>query len=108
MRPPFLIFVAVLAIAPVAGIPPKIGDAMLATPWATSSIFESCFEPIIPSATTAESNDSIAARTAIEIAVGNKLVIVLIPKSGSVGFNSLIDGIAKWAEPSAKVPIVSQ
>ena len=71
-------------------------------------MFELCLLPIIPSATAALKSDSIAARTAIEIAVGNKLVIVLIPKSGSVGFNSLIDGIAKWAEPSAKVPIVSQ
>jgi len=32
--------VAVLAIAPVAGMPPKSGDAMFAIPWATSSMFE--------------------------------------------------------------------
>jgi hypothetical protein len=31
--------VAVRAIAPVAGSPPKIGDATLATPWAISSTF---------------------------------------------------------------------
>ena len=40
VRPPFFTFVAVRAIAPVAGIPPKSGDAMFATPCATSSMFE--------------------------------------------------------------------
>ena len=32
LRPPLFIFVIVLAIAPVAGIPPKIGEARLASP----------------------------------------------------------------------------
>jgi len=32
VRPPFRMLVAVRAIAPVAGMPPKIGDAMLAMP----------------------------------------------------------------------------
>ena len=36
---PDRMFVAVRAIAPVAGSPPKIGDAILATPCATSSTF---------------------------------------------------------------------
>lgn len=58
-------FVAVRAIAPVAGMPPKIGDARLATPCATSSMFALCRVPIMPSATTAESSDSIAASSAI-------------------------------------------
>ena len=40
-RAPARMFVAVRAIAPVAGSPPKIGDAMLATPCATSSTFGS-------------------------------------------------------------------
>lgn len=35
--PPFLMLAAVLAIAPVAGIPPKQTDAMLPMPCATSS-----------------------------------------------------------------------
>ena len=77
------LFVAVLAMAPVAGIPPKIGEAMFATPCAINSMFESCLEPIIPSATTAESKDSIAASTAIEIAVGKSVVIVFMLKSGN-------------------------
>ncbi len=38
---------------------------MFATPWATSSMFERCRPPIIPSATTADSNDSIAASIAM-------------------------------------------
>ena len=36
LRPPFLTFVAVRAIAPVAGIPPKSGVKIFATPWAIS------------------------------------------------------------------------
>ena len=63
--PPFLIFATVLAIAPVAGIPPNKPEAILATPCATSSILERCLEPIIPSATTAESKDSMEPRIAI-------------------------------------------
>ena len=106
VRPPFLMFVAVRAIAPVAGIPPKRGLAMFAIPWAISSVFESCFVPIIPSATTADSRDSIAARTAIEIAVGKSVVIVLILRAGSCGFGSVF-GITKCCEPSANFPIVS-
>ncbi len=61
VRPPFLTLVAVRAMAPVAGMPPNSGEAMLATPCATSSMLERCRPPIIPSATTADSSDSIAA-----------------------------------------------
>ena len=65
VRPPLLILVAVRAIAPVAGNPPKSGETTLATPCATSSMFERCLPPIIPSATTALSSDSMAASSAI-------------------------------------------
>ena len=65
VRPPFFTLVAVRAIAPVAGIPPNRGDAMLATPWATSSMLERWRPPIIPSATTAESSDSTAPSRAM-------------------------------------------
>src|SRR6266513_335476 len=65
VRPPFFTFVAVRAIAPVAGIPPNNGEAMLAMPCATSSMLERWRPPIMPSATTADSSDSIAARSAI-------------------------------------------
>ena len=65
VRPPFLTFVAVRAMAPVAGMPPNSGDAMFATPCATSSMFERCRPPIIPSATTADSSDSTAPSSAM-------------------------------------------
>ena len=64
VRPPFLTLVAVRAMAPVAGMPPKRPDAMLAMPWATSSTLDLWRLPIMPSATTAESSDSIAASSA--------------------------------------------
>jgi len=53
-------FVAVRAIAPVAGRPPTIGDTMLATPWATSSTFGLWRSPPSLSATTADISDSMA------------------------------------------------
>ena len=56
---------AVLAMAPVAGIPPKHAEPILATPCATSSMLERCFDAIILSATTADKSDSIPANTAI-------------------------------------------
>src|SRR2546430_2188925 len=65
VRPPFRTLVAVRAMAPVAGIPPNSGDAMLAIPCATSSMFERWRPPIIPSATTAERSDSTAPSNAI-------------------------------------------
>src|SRR4051812_21283696 len=65
VRPPLLMLVAVRAMAPVAGIPPKSGETMLAIPCATSSMLLRCRPPIMPSATTAESSDSIAPRAAM-------------------------------------------
>ena len=82
-------FVAVRAIAPVAGRPPKSGEKIFAIPWPISSLFESCFAPIIPSATTAERRDSMAARIAIETAVGNTVLIVVNEKSGADGVGRL-------------------
>ena len=38
VRPPLLILVMVLAMAPVAGIPPKIGVTTLAIPCAINSV----------------------------------------------------------------------
>ena len=73
--PPFLILVAVLAIAPVAGIPPNNGAITLAAPCAISSMLLLCFPPIIPSDTTADNNDSIAANNAITVAGAIKFLI---------------------------------
>ena len=50
VRPPLLMFVIVLAIAPVAGIPPKIGVTIFATPSAINSVFELWFFRASPSA----------------------------------------------------------
>src|SRR3954452_18888510 len=62
-RAPERTLVAVHAIVPVTGMPPKI-TAALATPCATSSQFERWRRPLIPSATTAESRDSIEPSSA--------------------------------------------
>ena len=70
--PPLLILVIVRAMAPVAGMPPNNGVIRLAVPCAISSVFDSCLSPVTPSATVADSNDSIAPNTAIVMATGNK------------------------------------
>ena len=77
LRPPFFMLAAVLAMAPVAGMPPKSADAAFPTPWATSSMLELCFPPIMPSATTQESRDSMAASTAMVMASGITLCTML-------------------------------
>ncbi|MPN05750.1 hypothetical protein SDC9_153003 [bioreactor metagenome] len=66
--PPLLILAMVLAIAPVAGIPPKNGVIMFVIPCPINSVLESCLLPVTPSATIAANNDSIAQRIAIVIA----------------------------------------
>ncbi len=69
-------FAAVLAIAPVAGIPPKNPDAIFPAPCAISSAFERWRLPIIPSATTQDKSDSMAARIAMVNASGSKSLII--------------------------------
>ncbi len=59
---------AVRAMAPVAGNPPNMGEAMLATPCAISSTFGLCLSPDMRSATTADISDSIAPNIATVIA----------------------------------------
>src|SRR5437773_2697246 len=66
VRPPFFTFVAVRAIAPVAGIPPNNGEAILAMPCATSSMLERWRPPIMPSATTADRGDRDHERPRID------------------------------------------
>ncbi len=70
VRPPASTLVAVRAIAPVAGSPPNSGEAMFAAPCASSSALERCVLPIIRSATTADSRDSIPASSAMVMAAG--------------------------------------
>jgi hypothetical protein len=69
-RAPERMFVAVRAIAPVAGIPPNSGETIFAIPCATSSTLGLCRSPVIPSATTADSMLSSAASSATVNAEG--------------------------------------
>ena len=101
VRPPFFTFVAVRAIAPVAGIPPKIGDAMFAMPCATSSMLERWRPPIMPSATTAESSDSTAASRAIVNAGPASAWMIGSDRCGMLGCGS-----PAWIAPN-RAPIVS-
>ena len=64
--------VAVRAIAPVAGSPPKSGEAMLATPCATSSTFGLWRSPVIRSATIADISDSMPPSIATVNAGGSR------------------------------------
>ena len=64
------IFVAVQRVAPVTGMPPNSGAAILAKPCATSSALELWRSPLIESATTADSRLSSAARMATVSAEG--------------------------------------
>src|SRR4051812_18220860 len=68
---PDRMFVAVRAIAPVAGIPPNIGTTTLATPCASSSTSGLCRSPPMLSATTADNKLSIAASIATVQAEGS-------------------------------------
>ena len=70
-RAPERTLVAVRAIAPVAAKPPKKGATTLPMPCAISSASGSCLRPVMPSATTAESSDSIAPSIAIAKAAGS-------------------------------------
>ncbi len=71
-RAPERTLVAVRASAPVAAMPPKKGATMLPAPWATSSASGSCEPPVMPSATTAESSDSMAPSMAMAKAEGER------------------------------------
>ena len=59
---------------------------------------EWCLSPVIPSATTHESNDSIAPNNAIVIASGNTARIFSKENAGNVGLGSK-EGIVPNLEP---------
>ena len=100
VRPPLLIFVMVRAIAPVTGIPPKTGTMILAAPCAISSVLELCLSPVSPSATVADSNDSIAPNIAMVNAEGSRRLIVSILKL-------IVSGPGREALIVKRSPIVS-
>ena len=100
VRPPLLMLVIVRAMAPVTGIPPKKGTTMLATPWAMSSVFELCRSPVTPSATVAESGDSMAPSMAMVKAAGiSRLIVSMLNENPS--------GAGKDEEMEKRSPMVS-
>src|SRR5262245_39827372 len=84
-----LMLADVRAMAPVAGIPPNMIDPILAKPWATSSQLERWRWPVIPSATWAESSDSIAPSRATVMASGRRLEKEAKERDGKVGVGSM-------------------
>ena len=97
VRPPAFTFVAVRAIAPVAGRPRKSGEAMLAAPCEINSAFDLCAPPIIRSATVAESSDSMPARNAMVSADGSR----------STARSVLMGGICGVGRPFGKLPYLA-
>jgi hypothetical protein len=98
---PDRMFVAVRAIAPVAGRPPNNGDATLAIPCATSSTFGLWRSPPIRSATTADISDSSAPSIAT-VSAGWKST----PTSSSLNRGSVRVGHPAGMPPNF-VPMVS-
>ncbi len=78
-------FVAVLAIVPVTQNPPKSAAPILATPCATSSQFERCRRPVMPSATTADRSDSMAPKSVNEMAAGSTAATFSTDRFGRLG-----------------------
>ena len=70
-RAPARTLVAVRAMVPVTQMPPNSAEPILAKPCATSSQLERCRRPVMPSATTADSRDSMAPSSANAIASGS-------------------------------------
>ena len=101
VRPPFFTLVAVRAMAPVAGIPPNNGVTMLATPCATSSMLDRCLDPIMPSATTADSSDSMAPSIAMVKAGATRFRMSANASCGNTG-----RGRAELSSPN-RLPTVS-
>ena len=77
----------------------KRPEKIFPNPCAISSVFELCLSPIMPSDTTHERSDSIAARIAIVNALGKRFLIVRKSTAGTLNFGS-------EAEISYKSPIV--
>ena len=97
---PARMLVAVRAIAPVAGRPPNSAEPRLAAPWATSSQFDLCLRPVMPSATTAHSRLSTPARKAIVNALGTSSRTWAQSRCGSRGIGSVLGSSPK------RLPIV--
>ena len=73
----------------VAQMPPNRAEPILATPWATSSQLERWRRPVMPSATTAESSDSMAPSSAKATASGSTARTFSSETVGSCGEGSI-------------------
>ena len=93
--------VAVRAMVPVTQIPPNSGEAMFATPCATSSQFDRWRRPLMLSATTADSRLSMAPSSAKATASGRTASALSAEKAGSSGSGR------ELGMPPNRVPIVS-
>ena len=95
VRPPVRMLVAVRAIAPVAGMPPKNGATMLAMPCAISSWLGSWRSSICASATRADSSDSMAPSSAIVMVGAMRLRSVDSEMSGHANAGSCLRNAAE-------------
>ena len=94
--------VAVRAMVPVTQMPPNSAEAMLATPCATSSQLERCRRPVMPSATTADSSDSMAPSSAKATASGSTAASLLQAERPARPASGRLRGM-----PPKRLPIVA-
>jgi len=83
-------------MVPVTQMPPNSAEPMLAKPCATSSQLERWLRPVMPSATTAESSDSIAPSKAKATASGSTAIIFSSDSGGSCGSGSVRGNSPNW------------
>ena len=111
-RAPARTLVAVRAMVPVTQMPPNSAEPMLATPCATSSQFERWRRPVMPSATTADSSDSMAPSSAKATASGSTAMHLVELNAGSGGqrqrardaAEARADGLHRQADSTAPRP----
>ena len=100
-RAPARTLVAVRAMVPVTQRPPNRAEPILAKPCATSSQLDRCRRPVMPSATTADSSDSIAPSSANAIASGSTACAFASENAGKAGHGN------SRGMPPNRVPMVS-
>ena len=106
-RAPARTLVAVRAIVPVTQMPPNSAEPILAKPCATSSQLERWRRPVMPSATTADSSDSMAPSSANAMASGNTACIFASENGGSAGSGNSRGcrrSGCRWSRPAARGP----
>ena len=89
------------ATVPVAQMPPNSAEPILAIPCGTSSMLEGWRRPVMPSATIAESSDSMAPSSAKDSASGSTSPILAMEMGGRDGAGN------EFGMPPKRVPMVS-